>query len=172
MKKLNKISKTFLFLSLLSGALWMGSYLTRLVTSYQMFETKGFVLRNFINEQNISSVVTMLRAPVIATTILYFIFLVSFILFLVFSKLNLRKNGWLFIISLIIFITCPFELYLIATIDFDIINLLGSAGFSGQEVVNLVTERFKVLSSFPIIELLGYFSIIYFALFQPLKVKE
>ena len=92
-------------------------------------------------------------------------FIITFLIFLISSKISLKQNGWLFIITLIVFVTFPFELYLI-TIDYKILTEVYSAGFNANQVLNLYIERFKVLGSFPIIEVLCYFAVIFLILFQ------
>lgn len=171
MKSLGLLSKTFLFTSILLGSLWMGGYLLRLVVFYQLFEAEEFVLRSFLNIENLPGIFMILRSAVAMTLILFPLFILSYISFLFSSKINLKQNGWLFIITILIFITLPFEIYLI-TIDYDIVFKINYSSFRTDDVLNLVIKRFKVLSSFPIIELICYFSVIYLMIFQPLKIKK
>lgn len=149
----------------------MGGYLLRLVVFYQLFEAEEFVLRSFLNIENLPGIFMILRSAVAMTLILFPLFILSYISFLFSSKINLKQNGWLFIITILIFITLPFEIYLI-TIDYDIVFKINYSSFRTDDVLNLVIKRFKVLSSFPIIELICYFSVIYLMIFQPLKIKK
>lgn len=170
MKNLRLPAKIFLFISLLSGALWMGSYLARLIISYQLFEETGFNLKPFVTQENIPGIFETIGPVIILTLISYVIFIITYIIFIISAKLNLKKNGWLFITTLIIFLTFPFELYLM-TIDYKMIMTINSNNFSTLQLINLITERYRVFSSFPLIELFCYFGVIYFILFQPLKMK-
>jgi hypothetical protein len=170
MKSLSSLSKTFLFITILLGSLWMGGYLFRLVVFYQLFEEEEFALRSFISDQNLPGIFMILRSAVALTLILFPLFILSYISFLFISKLNLKQNGWLFIITILILITLPFELYLM-TIDYDIVFKINYSSFRTDDVLSLVIKRFKVLSSFPIIELICYFTVIYLMIFQPLKIK-
>lgn len=149
----------------------MGGYLLRLVVFYQLFEAEEFVLRSFLNIENLPGIFMILRSAVAMTLILFPLFILSYISFLFSSKINLKQNGWLFIITILIFITLPFEIYLM-TIDYDIVFKINYSNFRTDDVLNLVIKRFKVLSSFPIIELICYFSVIYLMIFQPLKIKK
>ncbi|MGE5804587.1 MAG: hypothetical protein ACM34M_02260 [Ignavibacteria bacterium] len=171
MKSLGLLSKTFLFTSILLGSLWMGGYLLRLVVFYQLFKAEEFVLSSFLNIENLPGIFMILRSAVAMTLILFPLFILSYISFLFSSKINLKQNGWLFIITILIFITLPFEIYLM-TIDYDIVFKINYSSFRTDDVLNLVIKRFKVLSSFPIIELICYFSVIYLMIFQPLKIKK
>ena len=48
MKEENTLTKIFAYLSILSGAVWLGAYITRLMVSYQLFN----IDMNFINYVN------------------------------------------------------------------------------------------------------------------------
>ncbi len=168
MKNLNSVSKIFLFLSVISGILWIGTYTMRLVLAYQIFEGINFTLRQYINTQNLNGIFIILNSAILTTDIIYFSFIIFSILFILTSKLSLKLNGWLFIIILIIIITLPLESYLIS-IDYKIYFLVKQYSiFNNSEVLNLYIKRLKIFSSFPMIEILSYISIIYFAIFRPL----
>ena len=83
----------------------------------------------------------------------------------------MRKNGWLFIITVLIIVTAPFEIYLM-TIDYRIFSQILTGVFDSTEIINLTMKRLTVLSSFPLIELLSYCAIIFLALFQPLTKEN
>ncbi len=160
-----------MFIALLSGVLWLGAYLSRLLLTYQLFEPKDYILKAFVTPENLGGIITTLGAAVSTTMILYIIFIVSFIAFLVSSRISLKKNGWLFIIVLIVFVLLPFEVYLM-TIDYSIIDKIYYSAFDPQTVLNLFVKRLKVLSSFSLVEILSYFAAVYFVLFQPLTKRD
>lgn len=170
MRNINNFSKIFLFICFSSGTIWFGSYFARLTLTYQLFQGNQFQLNNYVNGQNLPGILTTLNAGIILNMIVYIIFIVSFILFLMSSKISLKQNGWLFIITAIIFVTLPFEVYLLA-IDYKMIMQVNTGTFNAYDILNLYIKRFKVLSSFPIVEILCYFAIIFFILFQPFKLK-
>ena len=171
MHNLSKTSKIFLLLAALSGSLWMGAYFARLIVFYQLFEPRELALRQIFNEQNLHAVLIELNPLIILTLVLYLVFIIAYFVFITSSKMSLKENGWLFIITVIIFITLPFELYLVS-FDYRIISIVLTGNFNSMEIVQLIIKRFKVLSSFPVIELFCYFSIIYFVLFKPLTKKN
>ncbi len=171
MYNLSKTSKIFLFLTTLSGALWIGAYFTRLIIFYQLFEPKDFIIKPIFNEQNLHALLIDLNSIIVLTTVLYLIFIITYFLFITVSKISLKQNGWLFIVTVIIFLTFPFELYLIS-IDYKIMTMVLPGNFNSMQIIQLIIKRFEVLSSFPVIELLCYFSIVYFVLFKPLTSKK
>ena len=171
MKNLKTFPKILLFFVVLSGALWLGSYFTRLVISYQIFSGTDFTLRNYVNDQNLGGILKSFEPAVISTIVLYLVFIISYILFITTSKISLKENGWLFIITIIVILTLPFEIYL-CTIDYKMIGILNTAGFNPRKVLDLIINRFKIFSSFPVIEIFCFAAIVFFLLFQPLKKKK
>ena len=170
MKNINLFSKIFLLISVISGSLWFGSYLARLTATYQMFQGNYFNLNYYITQQNLPGILTTITALLLLTGILFTVFIVTYFIFLISSKLSLKENGWLFVITMIILVTLPFEIYLM-TIDYKIYLLISNLNFNATDVLSLYIKRLKILSGFPIIEMLCYASIIFFSLFQPLKRK-
>lgn len=171
MRNINKFSKLFMYISLLGGILWLGSYLTRLLVTYQLFEPKDYLLKPYITPENLGGILITLGAAVSTTMITYIVFIISFIIFLIASKVSLKKNGWLFITALIVFITLPFEVYLM-TIDYKIVDKIYYSSFDAQAVLNLFIERLKVLSSFSLVEIFSYFAAVFFILFKPLTKRD
>lgn len=171
MQKLNKISSSFLYICFLSGILWLGGYICRLMVTYQLFEAKDFILKQYVNDQNLYGILYTISSAVTFTFIMFIAFIITFVLFLLTSKLSLKENGWLFVITLILIVTAPFEIYLM-TIDYKIISKVFFSIFNEKEILGLFIKRFKVLSSFSLIEIFSYFIIIFLYLFQPLKMKQ
>lgn len=167
MKNLSKFSRLLLFIACLSGSLWLGSYMTRLFITYRLFEDTDFILKPYYNTTNLSEVLLTLFPAFMSTLILYSIFVIFFVLFLIVTKPNLKQNGWLFIITLLVLVTFPFEVYLM-NIDYKIILLINSDSFNPNEVIELIKDRFKVFSSFPVIEIFCYFAVIFLIIFRPL----
>lgn len=168
MKKLGLFPKITAYFSILSGALWLGGYFLRMIIFYQLFQGPELNLRTFVNGQNLSGILTMLNSAVLTTGILYIVFILSFIIFLVTSGIKLKDNGWLFISAVIIFVTMPFEIYLMS-IDYKIFMLVSTGIFNANQVLSMSIKRLNILGSFSIVEILSYFSVIYFIIFQPLK---
>lgn len=167
MDKLNKISKSFLFLFVVSGTIWLGSYITRLSLFYNIFRSDELVLKEFVTDQNIAGIFATLIAAISINMIFYLIMISTFVLFLVTAKLKLKLNGWLFISLILIIVCLPFELYLMS-IDYKLVMMVWKGSFVAQEALQLVIKRFTILSSFPIVEILSYFAVIYLLIFQPL----
>jgi hypothetical protein len=166
MTEQNLLNKIFAFLSVLSGAIWLGSYADRMIISYQLFDIDMNILP-YVNEQNLNGILVTIIPAVYLTSVLYIFFIFTFTIFLFSSKISLSENGWLFIIAVIIYLTFPFEAYLL-TIDYKIISALHfSDVIDATYVISLFKDRFTILSNFPIIIFLSYCSLIYFLIFKP-----
>ena len=142
----------------------------RLTAVYQLFQGHYFQIAGYINHQNLPGIFNILNSLLILNGILYIILIISFFSFLLTSKISLKLNGWLFIITMIIAVTLPFEIYLLS-IDVKIYSIMAMQNFNAGEVLKLYIKRMNSLGSFPIIELFCYGAVIFFLLFKPLRKK-
>lgn len=168
MNDLNKASKVSLFIFVVSGIIWLGSYITRLSMLYQLFQPNTLVLKDSIKINELNSLFQIIGTAIGLSIGSYIIMILAFSLFLFLSKIKFKSNGWLFISAVLIFLTMPFEIYLMS-IDYKIIIIMTQESFAPDSVLALVVKRFNILSSFPIIEILSYIAVIYLFIFQPLK---
>ena len=173
MKKNSNLSSVFGYLALTSGSIWFGAYVARLLTTYQMFEETEFALKNYLTNANLSTIFQTIFPIVNLTFYSYIVMIIAFTLFLVLSSLRLKENGWLLIISLIMYLTLPLESILLM-IDYKLIVLFMSEQFGSEQILKLVIERMIKLSSFPIILILSYLTIPFFLVYKPftLKIKD
>ena len=170
MKKNNPLSAVFSYIALVSGSIWFGAYVARLLITYKMFEETEPILKSFLNSTNLSAVVEVISPIVILTSITYLIMIVSFTVFLFTSNFKLKENGWLFIIAAIIYITLPFEVILLIN-DYKLIILFFNTQFVSEKIIELITNSQYSLGSFPIIQILSYLSIPYLLIFKPFTLK-
>ncbi len=171
MKNSNKLATVFSILALSSGSIWFGSYVSRLLITFQMFEPTETVLKSYITNNNLQAIIQTNYPLVNLTFFSYIIFIVSFTIFLITTKLKFKENGWLFIVAMIIYLTLPFECILLS-IDLKLINLFFQEQFTSNKVLELIVERISLLSSFPIILILSYLSIPFFLIVKPFKLKN
>lgn len=170
MTNISKPAKIFAVLALMSAAIWLGSYSTRLFLIYQLFEGSDLVLKSYINNENINGILSSILPSIVVHFLSFTVMLVTTVLFFLTAKISLRLNGWLFIILIAIMITTPFELYLM-TIDYKTILMINSGSFNSTTVIELLRNRIKDLSSYSIVAILTYLSFYYFIVFQPLTKK-
>lgn len=172
MKKINTTAKIFAFVAIVSGALWLGSYIVRLIVSYNLFLENDFVLKEFVTQDNLQAILLSIAPTNTLSSILYLVFITGFTVFFFTSSISLKRNGWLFIIAAIIYLTLPFEIYLMVKIDYKLIMAFSSGITDANSYLSLMIERFKVLGSFPIILIWCYITIPYFLLFRPFTINE
>jgi hypothetical protein len=130
------------------------------------------VFKEFVMQENLQAVLLSLAPTIPLSSVLYLIFITGFTVFLFTSHISLKKNGWFFIISAIIYLTLPFEIYLIVKIDYKLIMAFISGIVNPNEFLSLMIDRFKVFGSFPIILIWCYITIPYFLLFRPFTMRE
>lgn len=171
MKNQSFFTKLFASISLTAAAVWIGSYLVKIFLIYNLFEPVDLALKERYLQADLNNVLFILLPAFLTAFIAYIIFVIAFIVFLTLSKLGLKHNGWLFIAVLIVLITFPFELYLMLT-DYKIINLLLLESLNSDAILKLIRDRITTLSSFPIIALLSYISVLFLIIFKPLTIKN
>jgi hypothetical protein len=170
MKSISTFSKIFAVLSLISAAVWVGSYSTRLFLVYRLFEGPDLILKSYISTENVDGILISILPSIVVHFVSFVSMLLTTLIFYSTSKINLRFNGWLFIILIAILLTTPFEIYLM-TIDYKTITLINSGSFNSDVVIGLLRARIKDLSSYSIVAILTYLSFYYFLVFQPLTKK-
>ncbi|MFA7229240.1 MAG: hypothetical protein WC061_09400 [Melioribacteraceae bacterium] len=170
MLKLNLLPKIFLFLAILFFAVFLGSYISRQMLVYQLFEQNGIDFKSIYNNDNLPFIYATLVPAFILNIAGYYSFMVSFLVFLFSSKIRIKYEGWLFAIIIIVAVTAPFEIYL-STIDLKISQMILSESATAAAVSALVQERMSALSSFPLIEVFSFAAIIFLSVFQPLRKK-
>ncbi len=171
MKNQSFLNKLFTFITVISGCIWLGAYVTRMIISYQLFGV-DMKIASYINDNNLEGILKIISPSINTTFILFVIFILAFTVFLFTSDMKLKENGWMFITAVIIYTTLPFEGYLMI-IDFKIISALSLSDIINSDyVISLIRERFTSLGSFPIIILLSYCSLIYFLIFKPFTLQQ
>ena len=108
MNQLKTVPKIFAFIVVVSGAIWLGSYLVRLILSYNLFLENDFILKEFVTQENLRAILLSLAPTIALSSVLYLVFITGFTVFLFSSCISLKRNGWLFIIAAIVYTTFPF----------------------------------------------------------------
>lgn len=171
MKNNNLFVKIVQFLLVSSFIFWLGSYISRHLVIYQLFEPEGLVLRSVYNAENLKNVWLTISPLIVSNLIAFPTFIVFFVIYIIISKTSLKKEGWLFISAMIILITAPFEIFLLLK-DYKIISLIYSSTLESNKVLELVRERITILSSFSLIEIFSYLAIVFLTILKPLSKSD
>ncbi|MFI5236360.1 MAG: hypothetical protein ACHQLA_00305 [Ignavibacteriales bacterium] len=160
----------FAYLALVSGSVWLGAYIARLLSTYSMFEETELTLKSFIDQANLI-VIFNITIPLVNLTFLsYLVMIIATTLFIIFSSIKFKENGWLFITTAIVYLTLPFESMLMI-LDYKMIMIFINNQFNSELFLRLIVERLTKLSSFPIIQILSYLTIPYLLIKKPFKLK-
>ena len=171
MEKLNKVSKVLFYFTVLFFVIWLGGYISRQLIVYQLFNANDLTLKSVFDAFNLVPTLYVI-SPILTINMVTFIsFLAFFILFLLASKVNLKKEGWLFISLMIVIVTAPFEIYLL-TYDYSVIAGVLAENVDGFRLAAILKERIVVLSSFSLVEIFCYFGIIFLYIFRPSTKKN
>ncbi len=171
MKKYNYFQKFNLFLVISTFIIWFGTYIARHLAVYQLFEPEGLVLRSIYTKDNLNVIFEIIFPLLVTPLVTFPIFIILLLLYLFTSRINLKKEGWLFISLLIIIITAPFEIFLLIK-DYKIINLILSQNYDSMEILDNIRNRITVLSSFSLIEIFSYLAIVFLTIFKPLSKSD
>lgn len=167
MENLSKISKFFLFLFVLSFIIWSGSYIAKYLMIYQFFEPEMTIKPEYQNVDFAPIFLTF--SPIFTINIFSYPFYIVFlILFVISSKLSIKKEGWLFIILIFSVLTAPFE-FITLYKDYVILNLINAGKFEGM--INIIKEKVIEQSSFPVVQFLFICAIVFLMILKPLRKK-
>ena len=172
MNNLSKTSKTFLVITFISYALWLGSYIAKNLIFFQFFTPDTMALRSVFEKADFLSIFYSFFPVLTLNIICYALFIVFFMVFLFTSKLNLRKNGWLFISLLVVIITLPVEVYLILKYDLSIITDTNNMTIAVQPAMELIKQRVSKFGMYSFMSIFSTLSIVIFFIFRPLTKNE
>jgi len=165
---MRKISKTFLFLSMIALVIWLGSYITRYFSVFSLFEPESLTLNKTFDSTALSGALTIIASIITISFFSYPFFIICFIIFIITSKMNIKHEGWLFMMIVIVIITSPFEIFLM-TFDYKYLISIVENIQSNDYLLSQLVKRIKALNSFPIIEILTYFFFIFLFIFRPFR---
>ncbi|MDZ4711566.1 MAG: hypothetical protein SGI89_04490 [bacterium] len=98
----------------------------------------------------------------------YIFVLVSAIIFIRSYKINLRENPWFLMSAILFFAFVPVELYT-SYIDIKFMLLFDKRPANHDRLLELFGERIGFLRGVPWIAVMSYYTIIWLAIFKPLK---
>ena len=171
MSNLNKIAKLFLFISVVLFTVWFGGNLTRSFAFFQLIDPETQSIKQNFLKLSSESIFAVYKVTAALIDIIFILFIVSYLVFIINSRIKLKEEGWLFITTIIIVVTAPFEIYLISFDYKFIINHIYSL-LSSEAGFILIKNRLLSLGSFPLIEILSYFAIIFLWIYKPFSMSS
>ncbi len=170
----HKLSNFFLLVAIISGSIWLGTFVSRQLVFYYFFsDALGQQLKSYLLVEESAIATLNSIVPLLATTMISFAFYALTLgLHFILTEKSLKKNGWLFIVLILLVFQISVESYFLIKFDYEIFNKIYSLKFSGKEILNQIIERGKTLSSFPVLNVLISISIFALMIFKPLTKDE
>lgn len=172
MPKLKPSYKIFIFLTAVSAAIWLGSYISRFSTFYNIFAGPELDIRADLNPEAIRGLFFGLLSPLSTSIFSYFAFLIFFYLSVIFSGMNIKRHGWLFISLVMVTLTAPFEIFLIWKYDIDMLFQIFSTEFKALDLVGFYIDRIKMFSFMPFVMVLTIITLFGLFIFRPFEMKN
>ncbi|MBK8981243.1 MAG: hypothetical protein IPM38_02720 [Ignavibacteria bacterium] len=165
---LNKKAKTSLFILTLFAIFWLGGISVRFFIGNQLLDYDEFNFRISIPPDEENQIFKMISDASIMIMISYIAVLISAVVFMKTCKINLRENTWLLMCAILFFVFVPVELYT-SYLDLKFILLFEKRPANHDNLLKLFGERIGFLRGVPWIAIMSYFTIIWLAIFQPMK---
>lgn len=165
---LNKKAKTSLFLLIIFGVIWLGGITVRFFIGNQLLDYDEFNFRVSIPPDEENQIFKMISDASMIIMISYIIVLASAIVFMKTCNINLRENTWLLMCAMLFFVFVPVEVYT-TYLDMKFMMLFDKRPANHDQLLMLFGERIGFLRGVPWIAVMSYFTVIWLAVFQPLK---
>ncbi|HAY34754.1 MAG TPA: hypothetical protein DCY06_11550 [Bacteroidetes bacterium] len=165
---LNKKAKTSLFILTMFAIFWLGGITVRFFIGNQLLDYDEFNFRISIPPDEENQIFKMISDASLMIMISYTAVLISAILFMKTCRINLRENTWLLMCAILFFVFVPVELYT-SYMDLKFVLLFDKRPANHDNLLKLFGERIGFLRGVPWIAMMSYFTIIWLAIFQPMK---
>lgn len=165
---LNKTAKISLFILVIASFFWLGGINVRFFIGNQLLNYDEFNFRTSIPPDEENQIFKMISDASMMIMISYIVVLAAAIVFSRSCKINLRENPWLLMCFLLFFAFVPVELYT-SYIDLKFVLLFDKRPANHDRLLELFGERIGFLRGVPWIAVMSYYTIIWLAVFKPLK---
>ncbi len=147
---------------------WLGGITVRFFIGNQLLDYDEFNFRISIPPDEENQIFKMISDASLMIMFSYTAVLISAILFMKTCRINLRENTWLLMCAILFFVFVPVELYT-SYLDLKFILLFDKRPANHDNLLKLFGERIGFLRGVPWIAMMSYFTIIWLAIFQPMK---
>ncbi|MBL8006572.1 MAG: hypothetical protein JNJ56_03515 [Ignavibacteria bacterium] len=165
---LNKKSKIALFILMTGAIFWLGAINVRFFIGNQLLNYDEFNFRTSIPPDEENQIFKMISDSSLMIMAVYPVVFIAAIVFLRNCKINLRENPWLLMSAVLFFVFVPVEIYT-SYIDLKFIMLFDKRPANHDRLLELFGERIGFLRGVPWIAVMSYYTIIWLAVFKPLK---
>lgn len=165
---LNKTARISLFILIVFAIFWLGAINVRFFIGNQLLNYDEFNFRTSIPPDEENQIFKMVSDASLLIMFAYPVVLISAIWFMKSCKINLRENPWLLMSAILFFVFVPVELYT-SYIDLKFMILFNQRPANHDRLLELFGERIGFLRGVPWIAVMSYYTIIWLAVFKPMK---
>ena len=171
MNNLSKTSKFFLVITFIASILWVGIVISKYIVIYELFDSPSFNLKKEYLNLNLIPILRSIANLTLVHMIIYPVLMLFFILFIIFSKMKLKREGWLFIITVLFLLTIPFEIYGM-TLDYNFIEGIFINNESQQIITGHLVKSVDLTGGISLMEIFAFITCIILFLLQPYRKPE
>lgn len=161
-------TKIYLFILIIVGLFWLGGSIYRAIVAYTLFEPFSLIVKSELSYDILKQTLKLIGNINVYIIFSYPLVLIFYFLLVRSSEASLKKEGWLFMITMIIILFFPVEIFLIY-LDVNYAFQVLLTDLNTNIALSLLIQRIGALGGLPAIAFLCYLTSIWFAIFQPLK---
>ncbi len=162
--------RTALFFLIVSAIIWLGTVNARALLGNDMLKFGTLEFEDYLSPGAEREIFRLISICSIVIILSYVVVLISSIVFLATSPYQLREHGWLMVSAILLYIFVPVEIFTI-TRDVRMIYTEFFTTADNSVFRELFVARVGALAGAPVVGLLCYYTIIFLAVFQPLRRK-
>jgi hypothetical protein len=157
-----------LFIFVISSICWLGGANIRALIGNQMLKPGTLEFEEYLAPEAEREIFRLLSLSSIAIILSYLATLISSIVFLARCPHKMKQHGWLLMSAILFYLFVPVECF-VMYLDGRMIYLEFWTTEDNQVFRELFLARLGALAGAPLIATLCYYTIIFLAVFQPLK---
>ncbi len=161
-------TKIYLFILIIVGLFWLGGSIYRAIVAYTLFEPFSLIVKSQLSYDILKQTLKLIGNINVYILFSYPLVLIFYYLFIRSSRVSLKKEGWLFMITMIFVLFFPVEIFL-TYLDINYTYQVLLTEFNTNIALSLLIQRIGALGGLPAIALLCYLTSIWLAIFQPLR---
>jgi len=164
------IARTSLVVLCIAGIIWLGGVNIRALIGFDLLQTGSLDFKPNIHPYVERTVFSFIAQSSLVVDVAYVIVWIAGLVYLRTTTLLFRENGWLMMSVILFYLFTPVEVYT-TVLDGKMWYLDHIGSNDLVEFRKIFIHRLAALSGVPMIALLGYYTVICLAIFQPMKLR-
>ena len=150
---------------------WLGAVNVRSIIANELFEMNTLTWKDSLSLEELNAYFNMIASSSILTLISYTFVIIFTIVYIRFTDLKLKMNGWLMASLILFFIFFPVEVYT-GSYDFKFVYGYFFASADTLYLKDIIIKRVTALSGLPVIAMFCYYTIIGLCIWKPFRKTE